>query len=377
MATYKRIYQKLFDKIKQCSMLKVPLTHEDMEKFKAIFEKNPQMFYKNATKYYFLNLRKSVREGKVWRNNISGPVRHGKSEVAQVGSMIYIDEFNQALSDGCFDFHKEQGIEYQKGILKPLKASINILFSQSNYLYDLREKQKENKLIYGFMRIVDEDQDSIGGIGSYSERIELTNVNNVTAQSLQAEYQLRPDRFVLQSARFGLHQEKMDRKNRINWSMLYERNTDPLRTEEYIFKGWVAFPLHDDEELRKEYNMLKKENINKVYEGTADLRMLERVKVAKSLSDDENFASRNVSGKTFKYSKGQQKSILTDWIIEKKCQNFNEMEQLEIIEHARMLAEKKYTESLMSQTVVLKKVTKKSKSKKSLCNEVENETNEQ
>lgn len=339
---FKRYYTDLFKKIQFCSKLKVPITLEDRQKYHLLIEENPQAFFSNKTKYYFMQLRKDIREGKVWRNNISGRVRHGKSEVAQTWIMIYIDEFNLALSLKCFENLKTQGIDYKKEVLKPLNAKTQILFSQSNYLYDLREKQKNNDLIYGFPRIVDEDQMSIGGVGSYSERVEIENVNNITAQSLQAEYQLRPDRFVLLNAHFGLHQEKMDRVNKVNWSMLYEFNTDPTRTRDYTFVGWVATPLHDDNALRVEYNRFKKENINKIYEGTADLRMLERVKVSTLLSKDSYFSLRSANGKTFKLSKGQQEAILRDWIINRKCQNFNAMELIEIIEHARMLSERDY-----------------------------------
>lgn len=339
---YQRKYETLYKKLQKISTMKVPITLNDRIKYKEILEETPQLFFKNATKEFYMEMRRYIREGKVWRINCSGRVRHGKSENAQTWTMLYIDEFNIALNDGCYKELEKQGIFYKQEILPDFKPKNNILFSQSNYLYTLRESQKNNSLLYGFPRIVDEDQVTIGGVGSYSEKLEIENINNITAQSLQSEWQLRPDRFVLLNAPYGLHQEKMDRNQKINWSMLYEFNTDPTRTRDYQFIGWVGTPLHDYQEVRIEYNAMKKENINKVYEGTADLRMLERVKVAKLLAVEPYFAMRSANGKTFKLSKGQQESILRDWILEKKCQNFNSIELMEIIEHARMIAERTF-----------------------------------
>lgn len=334
-------YIKLKQRLIECSKMRIPITREDRIKYQEIFETNPANFTKNATRYYFMNMRGSIRTGKVWRNNISGRVRHGKSEVAQTWIMLYIDEHNIAIELNCFNKLKEQGIDYNVEKLTPLSYK-DILFSQSNYLYLLREEEKEDKLVYGKPRIVDEDQQSTGGIGSYSEKLEIDNINNITAQAVQSEYQLRPDRFVLLNAPFGLHQEKMDRENKINWSMLYEFNTEPLRTKDYIFKGWVATPLHEEHDLRKLYNISKKENIKKVIKGTADLRLLERHKVSKLLSENEYFKSRTINGKTFKYSKTQQESILNEMIINGDFQNFNAIEKEEIVDYARLLAEREY-----------------------------------
>lgn len=334
-------YPKLKEKLVFCSSLKVPLTNEDRVKYHEIFDESPLLFGKNVTKYYFMNMRNHIRTGKVWRNNISGRVRHGKSEVAQTWVMLYIDEFNLAIDLKCYDKLKDEGIDYNIQKLNRLSAD-DILTSQSNYLYILRNEEKENKMVYGKPRIVDEDQMSTGGLGSYSEKLEIDNISNITAQALQSEYQLRPDRFVLLNAPFGLHQEKMDRKNRINWSMLYEFKTDPLRTKDYMFKGWVATPVHTDAELRIEYNFNKKENIKKVIEGTADLRLLERHKVSKLLSENVHFNARSINGKTFKYSKSQQESILNEMIISREVQNFNDMEKNEIVDYARLLAERAY-----------------------------------
>lgn len=334
-------YQKLIDEIKKISELKVPITSHDRYKFADVFEQNPASFQKNVTYQFFKCMQEHIRQGKVWKINCSGTVRHGKSEVAQTWTMIYVDQFNQALQDGCFDGLEKQGVYYKKKDLVKLSPK-QILFSQGNYLYELREKEKDETLIYGEPRIIDEDQVSTGGTGSFTEKLELENINNITAQALQSEWQLRPDKFVLKNSPFGLYQEKMDRENKINWSMLYEFKTDPTRTKDFVFIGWVGTPLHFDDNFRVEYNKMKKENISKVFKGTADLRLMERMKVAEMLSKDTLFSMRSTNGKTFKLGKQQQESILNEWILSQKVQNFNSIEKMEIIEHARMIGEKEY-----------------------------------
>lgn len=338
-------YDKLKKRLVEVSKLKVPITNHDLKKYFDVFEDNPSSFRYNCTKLFYDHMKNHISNGKVWRINLSGKTRHGKSEVAQSWTMFYIDEFNNALKTGAYDDLEKQGVNYNKKRLSKLKAE-QILFSKSNYLYVLREQQKNDKLVYGNPCIVDEDQQSIGGLGSYSERLELDNINNITAQALQSEWQLRPDKFVLKNAPFGLFQEKMDRVNKVNWSMLYEFKTDPTRTKDFIFIGWVATPLHFDDKLRVEYNKIKKQNILNVINGTADLRLLERVKVAKDLASDVLFSMRSTNGKTFKLSKQQREGVLNEWIIDGKCQNFNSIEKQEIVEHATMVCERDYVNKM-------------------------------
>jgi len=332
-------YNYLKKRIIACSKLKVPITKSDRYKYRELIEQNPVGFRKNYTKYFYMKMREYVRHGKVWRINLSGTTRHGKSEVAQTWTMVHIDEFNKAIKDNCFEYLKQQGVKYKQQHLNKLTAE-DIMFSQSSYLYNIREAERTNNIIFGKSHIIDEDEQSIGGTGSYSERLELKNINNITAQALQNEYQLRPDKFILLNAPFGLHQEKMDRVNKINWSMLYEFKSDPTRTRDYVFLGWVATPLHDDKALRIAYNERKQKNILKVLSGSGDERLNERVRIATLLTDNEFFNARTFTNKGFVLSKQQQESILNEWILEGKVQNFNSVEKYEIVEHARLLIEK-------------------------------------
>ena len=334
-------YEKIKEKIKYWASQQVPITSYDRVKYHDLFEKYPTVFNYNATKDFYMAMKSYIRKGKRWCINCAGRTRHGKSEVAQTWTMAYIDEYNQALIDGCFKHNEEIGIKYKMQILEKLKAE-DVLLSQSNRLYHLRNLERQDSLIYGKPTIVDEDKPSTGGLGSYTEKVEIENSENITAQAMQPEWQLRPDRFVLINAPYGLFQEKMDFEHQVNWSMLYEQRTDPTRKNPFIFKGWVATPLHEDNELRIKYNEAKKENIKAVMEGRGDLRLVERQKIALILSKDETFATRTVNGKTFKYSKDQQECILNEWIVSGKCQSFNMMEKIEIVDYARLLAEKEY-----------------------------------
>ena len=338
---YEKYYEKLFKRVQEASALKVPLTYEDRTKYKELFEDNPKTFFKNATKDFYLMMRHYIKTGKVWRVNCAGKTRHGKSEVAQTWTMIYIDCFNELMLQGVFDGNEKQGINYKLEVLKKFTTA-DILTSQNNHLYHLREQEKKNELIYGKPTIVDEDRPSSGGLGSYTERVEIENAENITAQAMQSEWQLRPDKFVLINAPYCLFQEKMDFKNKTNWSMLYQVRIDPTVGKPYIFEGWVATPLHEDNDLRIAYNKKKRENIRSVFEGKGDLRLVERQSIALKLSKDEDFSARSSNGAIFKYSKSQQECVLNEWISAGKCSNFNMMEKIEIIDYARLLAEREY-----------------------------------
>ena len=122
-------YKELKNEIVKCSMLKVPITKHDRYKYAELFEQNPIAFKSNVTKQYYMTMRSYIRSGKVWRNNCSGTVRHGKSEVAQTWTMVYIDEFNKAICEGCFNSLSEQGIKYKLEYLTKLSEN-DILFSQ-------------------------------------------------------------------------------------------------------------------------------------------------------------------------------------------------------------------------------------------------------
>lgn len=353
-------YEKLKEKLKKCSGLRIPITRHDRYKYNDLAIQHPQEFNRNATKLFFDQMKNHIWNGKVWRINCSGKTRHGKSEVAQTWTMLYIDEFNNALKSGAYKELEAQGVVYKQETLKKLCVD-SILFSQSNYLYTLRQKEKEDDLIYGRSWIIDEDEESIGGVGSYSERLEIKNLNNITAQALQSEWQLRPDKFVLSNSPFGLFQEKMDRVNKVNWSMLYEFKSDPTRTKDYVFIGWVATPLHDDQEFRIKYNEKKKENIKKVYQGSADLRLIERVRVAEILARNELFATLSTNEKTFKLSRQQQESILNEMVMDREVQNFNSVEKSEIIEHARMIIMKEIIQREKLERGIEQNETKKPK----------------
>jgi hypothetical protein len=334
-------YEQELKALQKCSKIIVPVTKEDRIKYSDLYNADPHAFKTNKTEFYYMQMKQTVCNGKVQRIQIMGKPRHGKSEVAQFWTMLLIDVHNYAVEHNLFDRLKKQGVEYQIKILPKLNMS-QILFSRSNFLYNLRKKQKEGNLILGEPSIVDEDESSIGGLGSMSEKIEMTNIDNIVAQAIQHEHQLRPDKFTLTNSNFCLFQEKMDRENRINWSMLYELRNEPNSNVLYKFLGWVASPLHFDDELRIEYNKMKKQNIIAVIEGTNDLRLIERVNVAKQLCTDEMFKQRTPNGKMFKLSVYQHECILNEWILAKKIQNFNIMEKQEIVQHARMIAERDY-----------------------------------
>ena len=140
-------YKELKKRVQECAKLKVPITRHDRLKFNDVFQQNPQGFTRNCTELFFKQMKIHIRNGKVWRINCSGKTRHGKTEVSQTWTMLHIDEWNKALKDGCFKELESQGVKYKQEKLSKLRTD-EILFSKSNYLYNLREQVKKNNYFY-------------------------------------------------------------------------------------------------------------------------------------------------------------------------------------------------------------------------------------
>jgi hypothetical protein len=325
------------------------LTSKDMVILGDIRKSKPMAFYYNATKFYLGEMWDYVKDARCWRSSIMGETRGGKSEVGQSISLMYCRMFNQLLKQGNFD-----SIDVFKDEIfakNDIKLDVeHICSNQSNYIYALRENQKNNRISFGQIWIIDESRKSIGGVGSFSELLDLKNVNNIIAKFMQAEIWIQPLQFEANNCPYGLYVFKKDVINRVNWCLLYRMSRTPTGGMEYVFMGWVKIPLHKDENLRKIYNQKKNSWIINEMEGTADERMVERKRIAMKLSKDKDFAERTTSGKQFMQSKSQQITMLEDWIIKKKTQNWNQVEKMMIVEEARRLAENIHREAQDAET---------------------------
>ena len=266
----------------------------------------------------------------------NGVISHnsGKSEVGTTIALQYVQFFNQAMKEGKYD---KVDLFKEKDFKKvPIKfGTENICGGQSDYIYTLREQNKQGKMLFGQVWQIDETKDKIGGIGSFSELIEIRNMNNIVAKFMQAEIWITPLKFETRNAPFGLLVYKKDIVKRENWCLLYKID-NTAKGVDYHFMGWVNIPLHKDEKLRQEYNLKKNTWIKQEISGTGDKRIEERRKVADMLSKDPIFSEMNEKGTRFSLSKEQQLAYMEKLVAEEKIQNFNEVEKYRIMEDARM-----------------------------------------
>jgi len=312
-------------------------TIQEMNVLGKIRARYPRLFFANVTKFFQREIYNYIRDARVFRCSIMGEVRTGKSESAQSIAKWYIQIFNKFLKMGLF----EKIDIFEQGFLnkEPLTLSSKYIYgNQSEYIYSLREQQKEGKLPFGQIHIIDETREGVGGLGSFSEELELKNLNNIVAKFMQSEIWLSPNKLALKNCPYGVRLVKKDLKERVNWGMLYKLDTEANSITSYDFLGWVKIPLHNDEELRKEYNQKKNKWIEHEYQGNVDPRAIERNKLAEKLSKDNLFSTmKGKKGTTFILSKDQQVSMLERWIIEKKTQRWNEQEIYRIVESARLI----------------------------------------
>jgi hypothetical protein len=297
-------------------------------------EKYSHQFYTNVTPFFINEMKRYIKNYQVWRITIMGETRSGKSETAQTICFKYVSIFNDLYTNDS-NFKKGINERLDKSIKsRNLKFTVNhIMASQSEHLYGIRETASKKKLVFGQIWLIDENKDQ-GGLGSYSEKMEQKNINNIIAKFCQSEIWLTPRNFIEANAPYGIRMYKKDIPNRCNWGLLYKIDMTPTGVE-FLFLGWIKIPLHDNSKHRDEYEAKKNEWIVKEIEGGADDRMVLRHEVAKKLALDKDFCQLNNKGTNFLRNTKQQKAILERGIIEGKIQNFNEMEKETIVSFAR------------------------------------------
>jgi len=195
---------------------------------------------------------------------------------------------------------------------------------------------------FGQIYIIDESKDSLGGLGSFSESLDLKNLNNIIAKFMQAEIWIQPLQMETKNAPYGLYVYQKDIKNKVNWCLLYRISRNAVGNVTFTFLGWIKVPLHDNKLLRNIYNEKKNRWIADEIDGSSDNRLGERKKIALSLAEDDRFSERSATGKVFKRSKAQQIAIFESWILDKKTQSWNQLERQMIVEEARLIADENY-----------------------------------
>jgi len=316
------------------------LTHNEMMPLLSLRMSYPIEFNTNQTAFFQSEMVRYIKQKRVWRVSIMGEVRGGKSEVGSTCCFWYVKVWNHFYNLGFFkkiDLFKE-------GRFKPHKLTFEMNFlcdNQQIYKERLKKEHKKKTLRWGQIWQIDEAKKSEGGVGSISDIIETTNLNNIIAKFNQSEIWIQPERFETHNCPYGLKVVKKDEKNRVNWCLLFKIEAEPNGAIVYKFLGWVCVPMHSDEKFRDEYNEEKNEWIAKELSGRADERMKKRSKCAEMLVKKyPKFFSFKDNNKGFKYSQGEQLQLLNRLIIKNKINtNFNEMEKYYIIIDARMIAE--------------------------------------
>jgi hypothetical protein len=315
-----------------------PMDRRDMIILEELRKKAPLAFYSNITKFFFSEMYNYIKDSRCYRCSIMGETRGGKSECGQTLALVYVSMFNTLLDSGNFDNSDlfKTGVFEKSRIVLDIKK---ICSNQSDYIYRLRDEYKDQSLKFGQVWIIDESKKAIGGLGSYSETLDLENINNIIAKFMQSEIWIQPLQFETKNAPYGLYVYKKDVKARVNWCLCYRMQRTATGGVEYTFMGWVKLPLHTNEELRRVYNIKKNEWIEAEMSGSYDVRLEERKSLSKRLSEDKEFSRRTASGKAFRLSKAQQVTVLEDWILSGKTQNWNQMEREMIVEEARRVAD--------------------------------------
>src|SRR6056297_317016 len=315
------------------------LTEEEMIILNDLRREFPREFNQNNTKYFLNQIIQFIKKKHVYRVSIMGQTRIGKSEVGSTLCFWYVKAFNRYHLRNNFkdvkDFVKHEKVNYGELAFNNEYVAEN----QMTYKDKMTKKFKESKLMFGQIWQIDEDKESIGGLGSMSENLEMTNINNITAKFCQNEIWIQPRKFETRNTPFGLKVIKQDFKNRYNWCHLYLSDQDPAGGTYFKFLGWVCIPLHTNELFRDEYNAKKEDWIAEELKGGSDNRAKVRSETAEYIFENyPQYFEFNESGKRFKQSKDKQLVYLNRLIAKQKIKNFNEVEKEMIVQECQVIA---------------------------------------
>lgn len=308
----------------------------------------PAFFRKNRTRFFWSEMWRYAYERKVFRVTIMGETRGGKSEEAQTIGINWCRIFNALYDAGHYkdiDIHYEDGSPLLLEKISITKATIHA--NQSVYLYHLRDVTRSQTLRFGQMQIIDEDRDNPGGIGSFSEEMEIENLNNIVAKFMQCEIWITPKRFQVMNTPYGLNCLIKDEINRINWSLIYkiEMNSSGLREQNFL--GWVGIALHTDKDLRQQYSDKKDTWIEQELKGSINERSQRRLKAINVMLADDNFTQFKIGkdgGIKWHHGIESMKFLVEAAMMAQRIDQFNDTEIERIVHGARALGEVKFKE---------------------------------
>jgi len=322
-----------------------PLHYIILEEIRKTF---PGFFRRLRNTFFYSEMWRYAYERKVFRVTIMGETRGGKSEQAQTISINWCRIFNALSLEGHY---KDIHILYSDAT--PLKTGLieigieHIHANQSAYLYYLRDTTRAMQLQFGQMHIIDEDRENPGGIGSFSEEMEVENLNNIVAKFMQCEIWITPRRFQIMNTPYGLNCMIKDEKNRTNWSLIYKIEMNSSGIREQNFLGWTGIALHSEKKLRDLYQEKKNQWIEQELKGTINQRAHRRMAAIEFLLTDKNFIQHAESKHgqlRWHHGVDAMKFLVEKAMMEQKVDQFNDTEIERIVYGARALGEERFKE---------------------------------
>lgn len=303
----------------------------------------------NYTGKFITEIIRFIKEGRVFRISLMGDTRSGKSEMAITLCKYFEFFYNKALAQGSLD---KKRLELQDKVkFESIEFTAERIHSdQITYMNDLRMGIKKAYMKFGQIHLIDESKTEIGGIGTMSQEIELQNVNNICAMFCQNEIWITPQKMIDANCPYGIQVLIKDMAHEVNWGFIFKIVRNPTGDVDYVPLGWVGFGLHDDKELRNDYESKKKEWVSSEILGRPTGRMKIRKEVSESLSTDDFFCRKRSNGR-YILSTEQQLALLESYIQEGKFSDFNEMEKYRIVREARMIRDNKDIEKLKKQSL--------------------------
>lgn len=311
-----------------------PLEDHHLEVLEQLEIKKGNAMNTNKTAFFIQEIHRYCKEQKVLRTAHMGETRGGKTEGAEMTSLVQTHFFNKLLSEGHYD---NVDVEIPK---KEFVFGVkNIHRNKTYYLEYMRNGFKNGTLQYGEVNQIDENEDATGGLGSMSQEIELKNYNNIVAKYNLSEHWIDPRRFTEMNTSYGIHWFIKDVKNRRNWGLLYRLENWSYGINPQSFIGWVCFPLHENQELRADYEKKKNAWIDEVIAGGGDVRARIRLEAAEIVAKDKNFSMMKTS-KSFVLTNDQQLDIIDRMITEGKLTSFNAEERVRIMGSAQLIVKR-------------------------------------
>lgn len=318
-------------KMKELNKLDPPLQDHHLEILEELELKKANAMNTNRTMFLVSEVFRYAKEQKVLRTTHMGETRGGKTEGATLMSLLHVYFFNKLFEKDHYD-NVDVDLPKQK-----IAFSVdNIHRNKTYYLDYVRTHFKQGNLVYGTVNQIDENEDSIGGLGSMSEEIELQNYNNIVAKYNLGEHWINPRGFIDMNTSYGIHWFIKDTKNKVNWGLLYRLESWSKGISPQSFIGWVCFPLHENHDLRIAYEKKKNAWIDEVISGGGDPRSNLRRKAAEVVANNEMFSMMKTS-KSFVLTNQQQVDIIDDLITTGVLPAFNAQERERIADRARLI----------------------------------------